>query len=310
MDNNKPDPTDLPGETNPEESPAAGAPAGEEDFGKMFAASLQATGEGQVIHGKVIKVLKDFVAVDINKKSEGMLPLEDVAEEERGALNPGDPIEVMTEGYDASLGAIRLSRSKVMKIRVWDDLQKAFDDGTPVQGAIVAKVKGGYTVDIGVKAFLPGSQVDLRPVRDTDPAIGISGKFKILKFSRKKANVVVSRRAFMEEEREVQRSGLLDHIKEGDVVEARVKNITDYGVFMDLGGLDGLMHVTDMSYGKVGHPSDLCKVGETYQVRVIRFDRERGRISLGLTRGCASTVRSALPRYTGSSSRSRRGSRG
>lgn len=278
---NKPDPTDLPGEMDPE-FPAAGAPAGEEDFARMFAASLQSTGEGQVIRGKVIKVLKEFVAVDINKKSEGMLPLEDLPEEERGALNPGDPIEVMTEGYDASLGAIRLSRSKVMKIRVWDDLQKAFDDGTPVQGAIVAKVKGGYTVDIGVKAFLPGSQVDLRPVRDTDPVIGISGKFKILKFSRKKANVVVSRRAFMEEEREVQRSGLLDHIKEGDVVEARVKNITDYGVFMDLGGLDGLMHVTDMSYGKVGHPSDLCKVGELYRVRVIRFDRERGRISLGL----------------------------
>ncbi len=281
MDNNKPDPTNLPEETDPESS-SAGTPAGEEDFARMFAASLQSTGEGQVIHGKVIKVLKDFVAVDINKKSEGMLPLEDIPEEERGALNPGDPIEVMTEGYDSSLGSIRLSRSKVMKIRVWDDLQKAFDEGTPVQGAIVAKVKGGYTVDIGVKAFLPGSQVDLRPVRDTDPVIGIAGKFKILKFSRKKANVVVSRRSFMEEEREVQRSGLLDHIKEGDVVEARVKNITDYGVFMDLGGLDGLMHVTDMSYGKVGHPSDLCKVGEVYQVRVIRFDRERGRISLGL----------------------------
>jgi small subunit ribosomal protein S1 len=150
MDNNKPEPTDLPGEMDME-SPAAGAPAGEEDFARMFAASLQSTGEGQVIHGKVIKVLKDFVAVDINKKSEGMLPLEDIPQEERGALNPGDPIEVMTEGYDASLGAIRLSRSKVMKIRVWDDLQKAFDDATPVQGAIVAKVKGGYTVDIGVK---------------------------------------------------------------------------------------------------------------------------------------------------------------
>jgi small subunit ribosomal protein S1 len=277
----KPDKTDLP-EESPPESPAAGAPAGEEDFARMFADSLQATGEGQVIHGKVIKVMKEFVAVDINKKSEGMLPLDDLAEEERNSLKPGDPIEVMTEGYDSAQGFIRLSRSKVMKIRVWDDLQKMFDDGTPVQGTIVAKVKGGYTVDIGVKAFLPGSQVDLRPVRDTDPVIGIQGKFKILKFSRKKANVVVSRRAFLEEEREVQRAGLLDRIKEGDIVEARVKNITDYGVFMDLGGLDGLMHVTDMSYGKVVHPSDLCKVGEVYKVKVIRFDLERGRISLGL----------------------------
>jgi small subunit ribosomal protein S1 len=133
-----------------------------------------------------------------------------------------------------------------------------------------------------VKAFLPGSQVDLRPVRDNEPVIGIQGKFRILKFSRKKANVVVSRRAFLEEERDALRKGLLGHIQEGDIVEARVKNITDYGVFMDLGGLDGLMHITDMSYGKVGHPSDLCKVGDVLKVKVIRFDRERGRISLGL----------------------------
>ena len=278
----KPNKTDLPGEPGADSPAPQGAPAGEEDFARMFAASLESTEEGQVIHGKVIKVLKEYVAVDINKKSEGMLPLEDLTEEERAGLRPGDPIEVMTEGYDQAQGFIRLSRSKVVKIRVWDDLQKAFDEGTPVQGTIVAKVKGGYTVDIGVKGFLPGSQVDLRPVRDSDPVIGIQGKFKVLKFSRKKANVVVSRRAFLEEERDSLRKGLLDHIQEGDVVEARVKNITDYGVFMDLGGLDGLMHVTDMSYGKVGHPSDACKVGDVLKVKVIRFDRERGRISLGL----------------------------
>jgi len=273
---------DLPEETDADSQADGGASAGEEDFARMFAASLESTEEGQVIHGKVIKVLKEYVAVDINKKSEGMLPLEDLTEEERAALTPGAPIEVMTEGYDQSQGFIRLSRSKVVKIRVWDDLQKMFDEGTPVQGAIVAKVKGGYTVDIGVKAFLPGSQVDLRPVRDNDPVIGIQGKFKILKFSRKKANVVVSRRAYLEEERDVLRKGILDHVQEGDTIEARVKNITDYGVFMDLGGLDGLMHVTDMSYGKVGHPGDLCKVGDLLTVKVIRFDRERGRISLGL----------------------------
>jgi small subunit ribosomal protein S1 len=278
----KPNKTDLPEELHPDSPAPQGPPGGEEDFARMFAASLESTEEGQVIHGRVIKVLKEYVAVDINKKSEGMLPLEDLTEEERTGLRPGDPIEVMTEGYDQAQGFIRLSRSKVVKIRVWDDLQKAFDEGTPVQGTIVAKVKGGYTVDIGVKGFLPGGQVDLRPVRDSDPVIGIQGKFKVLKFSRKKANVVVSRRAFLEEERDSLRKGLLDHIQEGDVVEARVKNITDYGVFMDLGGLDGLMHVTDMSYGKVGHPSDVCKVGDLVKVKVIRFDRERGRISLGL----------------------------
>ena len=281
MDDNQNKP-DLPEEEQADPQASAAGSAGEEDFARLFAASLESTEEGQVIHGKVIKVLKEYVAVDINKKSEGMLPLEDLSEEERARLAAGDPIEVMTEGYDQSQGFIRLSRSKVVKIRVWEDLQKMFDDGAPVQGTIVAKVKGGYTVDIGVKAFLPGSQVDLRPVRDNDPIIGIHGKFKILKFSRKKANVVVSRRAYLEEERDVLRKGLLDQIKEGDTVEARVKNITDYGVFMDLGGLDGLMHVTDMSYGKVGHPGDMCKVGDVLKVRVIRFDRERGRISLGL----------------------------
>ena len=278
----KPNKTDLPGEMNDDAPASQGPPPGDEDFARMFAASLESTEEGQVIHGRVIKVLKEYVAVDINKKSEGMLPLDDLTEEERSSFQPGDPIEVMTEGYDQEQGFIRLSRSKVVKIRVWDELQKAFDEGTPVQGTIVAKVKGGYTVDIGVKAFLPGSQVDLRPVRDNEPVIGIQGKFRVLKFSRKKANVVVSRRAFLEEERDALRKGLLGHIQEGDDVEARVKNITDYGVFMDLGGLDGLMHITDMSYGKVGHPSDICKVGDVLKVKVIRFDRERGRISLGL----------------------------
>ncbi len=279
---NKTNHTDLSEETNTDSQAGAGTSAGEEDFARMFAASLESTEEGQVIHGRVIKVLKEYVAIDINKKSEGMLPLEDLTDEERSTLIPGYPIEVMTEGYDQAQGFIRLSRSKVVKIRVWDDLQKMFDEGVPVQGTIVAKVKGGYTVDIGVKAFLPGSQVDLRPVRDNDPVVGIQGKFKILKFSRKKANVVVSRRAYLEEERDELRKGILDHVQEGDTIEARVKNITDYGVFMDLGGLDGLMHVTDMSYGKVGHPGDICKVGDLLKVKVIRFDRERGRISLGL----------------------------
>jgi len=169
----KPNKTDLPEGMNADSPAPPGPPAGEEDFARMFAASIEATAEGQVIHGRVIKVLKEYLAVDINKKSEGMLPLEDLTEEERNTLQPGDPIEVMTEGYDQAQGFIRLSRSKVVKIRVWDDLQKAFDDGVAVQGTIVAKVKGGYTVDIGVKAFLPGSQVDLRPVRDNDPVIGI-----------------------------------------------------------------------------------------------------------------------------------------
>jgi len=254
----------------------------EDDFAKLYEESIEVPEEGQIIHGVVIKVLKEYVAVDINRKSEGMLPLSELPPEEVAALSPGKRIDIMVERYDPEQGFVLLSRSKVLKIRVWDDLQKAFDEGTAVPGAIVAKVKGGFTVEIGVKAFLPGSQVDIRPVRDNDAVVGLSGNFKILKFSRKKANVVVSRRAAMEEERESQRKNILERIQEGDSVEARVKNITDYGVFMDLGGLDGLMHITDMSYGKVAHPSDICKVGDLLKVRVIRFDREKGRISLGL----------------------------
>lgn len=260
--------------------PAAGR--NEDDFARLYEESIEAPEEGQIIHGVVIKVLKEYIAVDINRKSEGMLPIAELPPEELAALSPGSRIDIMVERYDPEQGFVLLSRSKVLKIRVWDDLQKAFDDGTAVAGTITGKVKGGFTVDIGVKAFLPGSQVDIRPVRDNDAVVGLQGKFKILKFSRKKANVVVSRRAALEEERDAQRKGILERIREGDEVEAKIKNITDYGVFMDLGGLDGLMHITDMSYGKVGHPSDLCKVGDTLKVKVIRFDREKGRISLGL----------------------------
>ncbi|MCL5966872.1 MAG: S1 RNA-binding domain-containing protein, partial [Deltaproteobacteria bacterium] len=254
----------------------------EEDFAKLWEESIEVPEEGQILHGTVIKVLKDYVAVDINRKSEGMLPVEDLPEEERAHLAPGSRVDVMVERYDQTQGFVLLSRSKVLKIRVWDDLQKAHDEGTPVPGTIVAKVKGGYTVDVGVKAFLPGSQVDLRPVRETENVIGLQGKFKVLKISRKKGNVVVSRRTWQEEEREERRKTILGTIKEGDVVQARVKNITDYGVFMDLGGLDGLMHITDMSYGKISNPASICKVGDALTVKVIRFDREKGRISLGL----------------------------
>lgn len=272
------------GERTDAEEQVVGSPGKvEDDFGKLFEESLETPQGGEIIHGVVIQVLKDYVAVNIHRKSEGMLPLSGLTEEEQAALSPGDPLDVMVERYDASQGFVLLSREKVIRARIWDDLQKAHEEGTPVSGKIVSKVKGGYTVDIdGVKAFLPGSQVDLRPVRDADSVIGLEGKFKVLKLSRKKANVVVSRRAHLEEEREAGRKAILETIREGMVVEGKVKNITEYGVFMDLGGLDGLMHITDMSYGKVSRPSDICKVGDVFQVKVIRFDREKERISLGL----------------------------
>jgi len=274
---------DLPEGKNGGSKDPKGVARAEDDFEKLYQESIENPEEGEIIHGVVIKVLKEYVAVNINRKSEGMLPLADLTEGERESLSPGDPLDVMVERYDSTQGFVLLSREKVLRVRIWDDLQKANDEGTPAQGTIVAKVKGGFTVDIGgVKAFLPGSQVDIRPVRDNEAVIGLQGKFKVLKLSRKKANVVVSRRAYLEEEREARRKSLLDNIREGDEIEAKVKNITDYGVFMDLGGLDGLMHITDMCYGKIGHPSHLCKVGDALKVKVIRFDREKGRISLGL----------------------------
>jgi len=279
VDQNLPD-----GEGEAAEDRKADTPGkAEEDFGKLFEESLETPQEGEIIHGVVIQVLKEYVAVNIHRKSEGMLPLSGLSEEEQASLAPGDPLDVMVERYDSSQGFVLLSREKVLRARMWDELQKAHEEGTAVSGKIVSKVKGGYTVDIdGVKAFLPGSQVDLRPVRDPDSVIGLDGKFKVLKLSRKKANVVVSRRSHLEEERESGRKAILETIQEGMVVEGKVKNITDYGVFMDLGGLDGLMHITDMSYGKVTRPSDICKVGDVFQVKVIRFDREKERISLGL----------------------------
>lgn len=279
VDQNQPDGEQIDAEGKGNDAPGKI----EDDFGKLFAESLEAPQEGEIIHGVVIQVLKDYIAVNIHRKSEGMLPLSDLSEEEQTALVPGDPLDVMVERYDSSQGFVLLSREKVLRVRMWDELQKAHEEGTPVSGKIISKVKGGYTVDIdGVKAFLPGSQVDLRPVRDTDSVIGLEGKFKVLKLSRKKANVVVSRRSHLEEERETGRKAILETIREGMIVEGKVKNITEYGVFMDLGGLDGLMHITDMSYGKVSRPSDICKVGDLFRVKVIRFDREKERISLGL----------------------------
>jgi small subunit ribosomal protein S1 len=284
--------TDTPVNDRPDIENAEGNPAGEneappelrpeEDFARLYEESIEVPEEGQSLHGTVIKVLKDYVAVDINRKSEGMLPIDDIPPEEAATLGPGDRIDVMVERYDQSQGFVLLSRSKVLKNRVWDDLQKVFDEEGAVEGTITARVKGGYQVDVGVRAFLPGSQVDLRPVKDPESVVGLTDKFRILKFSRKKANVVVSRRAWLEAERDSHRAGLMDRLAEGDVVAAKVKNITDYGVFMDLGGLDGLMHITDMSYGKVGNPADVIKVGDEVTVKVIRFDREKGRISLGM----------------------------
>ncbi len=255
----------------------------EESFSSLFEQSLQTLETGEIVKGKVMAILSDLVAVDINYKTEGFFPSAEALDKNGNVfLKEGDEVHVLVERIDSKSGMVILSKEKADKTKLWDDLQDAYEEGKFVRGVITNKVKGGFEVDIGSKAFLPGSQADIRQVKNPDSLIGIEDHFKILKFSRQKVNIVVSRRAYLEEILKTRKEELLGSLKEGDVVEGRVKNITDYGVFIDLGGLDGLMHITDISYGKISHPSEVVKVGDVIEVKVIRFDREKRRVSLGL----------------------------
>jgi small subunit ribosomal protein S1 len=255
----------------------------EENFSSLFEKSLASLETGGIVTGKVMAILSDMVAVDIKYKTEGFFPVAE-AKDEKGnvTLMEGDEVLVLVERIDSRSGMVILSKEKADKTKLWDDLQKGYEEGTFVKGVIMSKVKGGFEVDIGSKAFLPGSQADTRQVKNPDSLIGIEDKFKILKFSRQKMNIVVSRRAYLEEVLRNRREELIGTLKEGDIIEGRVKNITDYGVFIDLGGLDGLMHITDISFGKISHPSEVVKVGDEIKVKVIRFDKEKRRVSLGL----------------------------
>ncbi len=236
--------------------------------------------EGEVVRGRVVEVRDSEVLVDIGYKSEGTIAMEEFRH--AGTLpKVGDEIEVYLESKEDSEGLIVLSKDKADKIKVWDAISKSHDSGTPVEGKVVEVVKGGLSVDVGVRAFLPGSQVDLRPVKNLASMLGQMIRAKVIKLNRRRGNVVLSRRAVLEEEREEKRKHTLSVLSEGMVLTGAVKNITDYGAFIDLGGIDGLLHVTDMSWGRVGHPSEIFQIGDQVEVVVLHFDRETGRVSLG-----------------------------
>ncbi len=256
--------------------------AEEENFTALVDGSLKTPEVGEIIKGTVIEVRNDLVFVDINYKTEGYFPIGEAKDKEGNVtVNVGDEIYVMFVKINQA-GEVVLSKEKADKAKLWEMLQEAYEKGLPVKGRIVKRVKGGFEVDLGTKAFMPGSHADVKPLENPDSIVGLDDHFKILKFSRQKLNVVVSRRDYIQEELNRRRRELLDSLKEGDVVEGKVKNITQYGAFIDLGGLDGLLHVSDMSYGKVSHPKEIVSVGDVIKVKVIRFDREKERVSLGL----------------------------
>jgi len=249
----------------------------------MYEESFKRFAEGEVVTGKIISVDKEHVLVDIGYKSEGQIDIREFMDENgKVKAEVDDPVEVMVEWWDDENEVVMLSKEKATKVKVWEDIKKAHDANEIVTGVITNRVKGGFSVDIGVQAFLPGSQADLRPIRNLDDMVGNSYDFKILKFNRKRSNIVLSRRVLLEEEREAKRSATLSSIEEGKVVEGIVKNITEYGVFVDLGGVDGLLHITDISWGRVKHPSELFSVGDTITVKVLNLDLDKERVSLGM----------------------------
>ncbi|MEK7790547.1 MAG: 30S ribosomal protein S1 [Deltaproteobacteria bacterium] len=259
--------------------------ASEKSFKELFEESLKGRhfSEGEVVEGTVIQVGSDYALIDIGYKSEGFISLKEFRDE-RGEVHvkEGDRFLVYIESIEDEEGLVQLSRSRAEALQVWDDIIKAETEGFFVEGIVVDKVKGGFSVDIGVKAFLPASQIDLRPIKNLNQFLGQRLKFKVIKLNKKRGNVVLSRRAVMEQERQIQKSTLLETLEEGKAVQGVVKNITEYGCFLDLGGIDGLLHITDMSWGRVKHPSELVSIGDSIQVKVLKYDHEKERVSLGL----------------------------
>ena len=236
---------------------------------------------GSVVKGTIVKITPDFVMVDVGLKSEGRIPLREFGQNPE--LNVGDVVEVYVDRYEDRDGNVVLSREKARREEAWQDLEKAMNAGERINGVIFGRVKGGFTVDLnGAIAFLPGSQIDIRPIRDISPLMGISQPFQILKMDKVRGNIVVSRRVVLEETRAESRAELIDAIKEGSILEGVVKNVTDYGAFIDLGGVDGLLHVTDISWKRINHPAEVLSVGQTVKVQVIKFNEDNQRISLGM----------------------------
>ena len=268
----------------PEAADAAGA---SDDFATALenftTESEDAAGEDNVIHGTVVKLTATHVVVDIGAKSEGMVPIAEVMDHEgKPKFNSGDPIDVMREKGMNEEGYPNLSHQKAARLRAWDDIEKAFNEKKPIKGIVIDRIKGGLTVDIeGAQAFLPGSQVDLRPVRNLDGMKGQTIEVAVIKLNKKRGNIVVSRKQLLEEEQSEKRGKTLEHLEENSILTGVVKNLTEYGAFVDMGGIDGLLHITDMSWGRLTHPRDLVNVGDQIQVKVLKYDKDKQRVSLG-----------------------------
>ncbi len=270
-----------------------------EDFQTLYEESLKTLEEGQILRGIVVDITPDHVTVDVGYKSEGQIPMEEFLKRDKKVdVKIGDRIDVLLEKKESEEGLLTLSKEKADKIRIWRDISRSCREGEVIEGEIVGKVKGGLSVDIGlIQAFLPGSQIDLKPIRNLDALIGQRLKFKVIKFNRKRNNIVLSRRVLLDEERKQLRGETLKNLKEGDIVEGTVKNLTDYGAFIDLGGMDGLLHITDISWGRIGHPSEKLSVGDRIKVKVLHFDREKEKVSLGLKQALPDPWDSVPKRY-------------
>lgn len=260
--------------------------SGDMDFGailEQFEQEQSQYSEGEVVSGKVINITERGVMIDFGFKSEGVAALEEFTNESgEMSVKPGDEVEVMIRSMDSSEGYPVLSRADALRMRAWDDLQKAYDEGTPVKGRVIERIKGGLRVDIdGVQAFLPGSQIDMRPIRNLDSFRDQEIEARVIKINRRRSNVVLSRKELLEEENSSKKGDTLENIEEGIIVEGQIKGLTEYGAFVDLGGIDGLLHVTDMSWGRLQNPNEMFQTGDHVQVKVLKFDRERERVSLG-----------------------------
>ena len=260
------------------------APAREEDMGfrELYEQSLQTLQLGEVVQGKVIQINPDMVMVDVGWKTEGYIPAKELRDEHGNiSLAVGDRVEVFVDRRDGD-GNLVLSKDKAARLKIWDDVKYACENSTTMKGIVIERVKGGLSVDIGIPAFLPGSQVDIRPIRDLDQFVGQTIDFNVIKYDRKRNNVVLSRRVILEKHREEEKRITLENIQEGNIVEGIIKNITDYGIFIDLGGIDGLLHITDISWGRISRPADSFSKGQRIMVKVMSFDREKERVALGL----------------------------
>ena len=254
------------------------------DSDQFYEETLKEPQAGEIIKGKVLCIAKDVVIIDIGYKSEGHIPLKEFMDT-KGNLEVqiGDEIEALLENSDDEKGYLVLSKEKAKQIKTWNEIEAAYQSGKPIEGKIVQKIKAGFSVDLnGITAFLPGSQVDIWPVNNPDQLINNTFSFKVLQYDRRKPNIVISRRALLEEEREKSKQDTLGMLEDGKIIEGIIKNITNYGVFVDLGGIDGLLHITDISWGKTKHPSQIFKVGDRITTKILKFNKEEKKISLGL----------------------------